>query len=52
MNGHGRAAHDFVSSSGCEQMATEPTHIDGGGLTLLLTDVPDIGGGGSGWLAC
>ena len=25
---HGRAARDFASSSGCEQMVTEPTHID------------------------
>ena len=30
---HGRDAHDF-SSSGCEQMVTEPVHID--------RDVPDL----------
>ena len=29
-------------SSGCEQMVTEPTHVDGGVLDLVLTDVPDI----------
>ena len=42
-NGHGRVAHYFTSS-GCEQMVTEPTHIDGEVLELVLTDVPDIVG--------
>ena len=37
-------ARDFASSSGCEQMVTEPTHIDGGVLDLVLTDVPDVVG--------
>ena len=41
-NLHGSAARDFVSSSGCEQMVTEPTHIDGGVLALVLTDFPDV----------
>ena len=27
---HGRAAFDFASSLGCEQLVTKPTHIDGG----------------------
>ena len=39
---HGRAALDYVSSSGCEQMVTEPTHIDGGALDLVLTSVHDL----------
>ena len=43
-NLHGRAARDFVSSSGYEQMVTEPTHIDGRVLDLVLTDIPDVVG--------
>ena len=43
-NLHGRAARDFASSSGCEQMVTELTHIDGGVLDLVLTDVPMLMG--------
>ena len=39
---HGRAALDFVSSSGYEQMVTEPTHIDGGVPNLVLTSVHDL----------
>ena len=39
---HGRAALDFVSSSGCEQMVTEPTHIHGEVPDLVLTDVHDL----------
>ena len=39
-NLHNRATYDFVSSLGCEQIATEPTHIDGG----VLTEVPDAVG--------
>ena len=31
-NWYGRVARDFASSSGCEQMVTEPTHINGGVL--------------------
>ena len=41
---HGRTARAFASSSGCEQMATEPIYIDGGVLDLLLTDVTDVVG--------
>ena len=33
----GRAACDFASSSGCEQMVTDPTYINGGFLDLMLT---------------
>ena len=29
---HGRAARDFASSSGCEQIVTDLAHIDGGVL--------------------
>ena len=39
INLHGRAARDFVSSSGCEQMVSEPTHIEG-----RVTDISDIVG--------
>ena len=39
-NLHERDARDLTSSLGCE-MITEPTHIDGGVLDLMLTDVPD-----------
>ena len=41
-NLHGRTARDFTSLSGCEQMVTERTHIDGGRLDLVLTAVPDL----------
>ena len=41
-NVHARAARAFASVSGCKQMVTEPTHIDGGVLDLVLTDVPDV----------
>ena len=41
-NFHGRAPRDFASSSGSEQMTTEPTHTYGGILDLVLTDVPDL----------
>ena len=43
-NLHGRAVRNFAPSSGCEQMITEPTHIDIGVLDLVLTDVPDVVG--------
>ena len=32
----GRAARDFVSSSGRKQMVTEPTRIDGGVLDVII----------------
>ena len=41
---HGRAVLDFVSSSGCEQTATEPTYIDRGVVELIVTDVHDLVG--------
>lgn len=41
-DGHGVAARDFADISGCEQMVTGPTHLLGGTLDLLLTDVPDL----------
>ena len=41
---HSKAARDFASSSGCEQTFTEPTHIDGGVLDLVLTYVSDLVG--------
>ena len=37
-NVQGRAAHDFASSLDCEQVVTEPTHIEGGVLDLVRTD--------------
>ena len=37
-NLRGMTAHEFVSSSGCEQTVTEHTHVDGGVLSLVLTD--------------
>ena len=39
---HRRAALDFASASGCEQMVTEPTHIDGGVFDLVLIGVHDL----------
>ena len=39
MSVHDRAVLDIASSSGCEQMVTEPTHIDGGMFDLALTDI-------------
>ena len=39
---HGRAAPNFTSSSGCEQIVSEHTHIAGGVLDLVLTDVPGL----------
>ena len=41
-NLHGRAVRDFVSLSACEQTVTKNTHIDGGVLGLVLTDIPDV----------
>ena len=32
---HGRATLDFASSTGCEQMVTEPAHINGGVLEYV-----------------
>ena len=41
-NSHGIAALDFSTVSGCDQLVVGPTHIRGGTLDLLLTDVPDL----------
>ena len=43
-NLHGRAVRDFASSSGCEQKVTEPTHIEGWVLDLVVTNAPDVVG--------
>ena len=46
VHGGSRAALDFASSSGCEWMVTEPTHIDGGMcvgfVTILSTHLVSI----------
>ena len=39
---HGKTTLDIASSSGCEQVVTETTHIDGGVLDLVLTYVHDL----------
>ena len=41
-NGHGDAAFDFATVSGCDQLVVGPTHARDGILDLLLTDVPDL----------
>ena len=38
----GQAAVDFAAESGCEQLVRGPTHIHGGTLDLLFTDVPEL----------
>ena len=38
----GLAAMDFSSESGCEQLVHGPTHVLGGALDLLFTDVPEL----------
>ena len=40
--GHGVAAFDFATVSGCDQLVVGPIHVSGGILDLLMTDVPDI----------
>ena len=40
-NGHGVAAFDFATVSGCDQLVVGPTHARGGTLDLLMTDVVD-----------
>lgn len=39
---HGRAALDFATLSGCEQIVLGPTHRSGNRLDLVLTDVPGV----------
>ena len=41
-NLHGRSVRDFTSSLECEQMIAENTHVNGGLLDLVMTDVPDV----------
>ena len=41
---HGRAARDFATLLGCEQMIADPTYVDGSMLDLVLTDVPNVVG--------
>ena len=41
-NSHGVAAFDFVTVSGCDQLAVDLTHACGGILDLLMTNVPDL----------
>ena len=41
-NRHGVAAFDFTTVSGCNQLVVAPTHVRGGTLDLLMTDVPDL----------
>ena len=39
---HGRSALEFSAASSCEQLISEPTHINGNRLDLVFTDVPTI----------
>ena len=39
---HGVAAFDFATVSGCDQLVVGPTHVRGGTLDLLMTDVSDF----------
>ena len=39
---HGVAAHNFSSLSDCTQLVRGPTHVGGGVLDLVLTNVPDL----------
>ena len=41
-NCHGFAAFDYATGSGCNQLVVGPTHVRGGTLDLLMTDVPDL----------
>ena len=41
-NRHGIAAFDFATVSGCDQLVVGITHVRGGTLDLLMTDVPDL----------
>ena len=40
-NRHGVAAFEFATASGCDQLVVGPTHVRGGTLDLLMTDVLD-----------
>ena len=41
-NRHGVAVFDFATVSGCDQLVVGPTHVRGGTLDLLITEVPDL----------
>ena len=41
-NRHGVATFDFATVSGGDQLLVDPTHVRGGALDLLLTDVPAL----------
>ena len=41
-NRYGVAAFNFATVSGCDQLVVGPTHVRGGTLDLLMTDVPDL----------
>ena len=41
-NSHGVAAFGFATVSGCDQLVVGPTHVRGGTLDLLMTDVPAV----------
>ena len=41
-NRHGVAAFRFGTVSGCDQLVVGPTHVHGGTLDVLMTDVPDL----------
>ena len=42
MTVYGKAALDFISSSDCEQIVTETTHVDGRVPDLMLISVHDL----------
>ena len=39
---HGRAAYDFVNLTNCSQLVRGPTHVAGGTLDLVMSDVPEL----------
>ena len=41
-NRHGVVAFDLSTVTGCDQLVVGPTHVRGGTLHLLMTDVPDL----------
>ena len=41
-NRHGIAVFAFATVSGCDQLVVGPTHVRGGTLDLLTTDVPEL----------
>ena len=41
-NRHGVATFDFATVCGCDQSVVGPTHVCGGTLDRLITEVPDL----------